>query len=548
MTKSLLTAAMLLSATAISAQPLGMPKLLSPEEAQEVSNEIIYEAPEGDTQDYTEFYDGWLWWGASMGFYYSTGSKANSQMVWADDDKVYIYNPVRTYTTNSYAVGTYADGKITVELPQCIGSYYDENGEIAYMYLNKMEEVELDGEKYYMICYPEDNFLVYDVDDKGNVTLNLGNDKDAVDTANGVNPKYLAGMTYENDPHALQCWSGFGDSFEIWSIIPKEDPITPPADVASEYWAFDTNGTKSLIEVKIDGNDIYLNGFTSYILGFWTKGTITKDNEIVFPTQQFMGKNEFGQYHYFIAAKIVPPTTESGWNTYEMIDQVTMKYDPETQVYSAPGEAFVISTYRDYIAYMALAENPMLWEQSAEMLDANPENPYVTSFSEFNPATMRGTINWNIPSTNVNGALLRTDKMYYNLYVDGDLFTFEPDEYPLFDVPTVDVPYTVGNYYDISVYRESHSITFKFEDPESFGLQSFYIADDGTVYSSELITFDLSTVGVAVNEITKEVKEVVYYNLSGALVTNPNNGIYIKRTVYTDGTCKTEKMIAPSNR
>lgn len=533
-------------ASAMLAQPMGMPKLLSPVEAPEVSNEIIYEAPEGVTKTYTEVYDGWVFWGTSMGMFYNKGNRTTNQMVWAEDSKVYIYEPVKNYTTGSYAVGTYADGKITVELPQCIGAYYDEAGEIAYMYLNKMEEVEQDGEKYYMICYPEDNFLVYDVDDEGNVTLNLGNDADAVDVENGVNPKYLAGMTYENEPHALQVWSGFGDSFEEWTLIPDEEPVTPPADLASEYWAFETLGNKSVIEVKIDGDNIYLNGFTSYIEGYWIKGTLTREKEIVFPTQQFMGKNQWGQYQYFLATKVVPPADEFSWNTYEMIDQITMKYDPETKIYSAPGEAFCVSSYRDYVSYSALAESPMLWEQPAEMLNAAPQNPYVTNFNQFNDATMRGSITWEIPYTNVNGALLRPGKMYYNFYVDGELFTFEPDEYSLFTEPTVDVPYEASNYYDIYVYRQSHDITFKFSDPESFGMQSFYIADDGNVYSSELITWETATVGINATELTKEVKEVIFYNLSGVAVAHPTNGVYIKRTVYTDGSQTTEKTVVPS--
>ncbi|MBD5359046.1 MAG: hypothetical protein HDR88_18980 [Bacteroides sp.] len=548
MTKLYFTLGSLLIGSAMSAQPLGIPKLLAPMETSEVSNEIIYEAPEGETKFYTESYDGWVFWGSQMGLFYLTGNTAYNYMVWTEDSKVYILDPVKTYTTGSYAVGTYADGKITVELPQCIGAYYDEYGEIAYMYLNKMEEVEQDGEKYYMICYPEDNYLVYDVDDEGNVKLNLGNDYNTVDTENGVNPKYLVGMTYENDPHALQVWSGFGDSFENWDIVPNETPITPPTDLVSEYWAFDTNGTAHLLEVKIDGNDIYLNGFTSYIEGYWIKGTLTREKDIVIPSQQYMGKNEYDQFYYFLATKVVPATDPDSWNTYEMIDQITMKYDSETKIYSAPGECFCVSNYRDAISYMALAENPMLWEQTPEMLNAAPENPYLGAYTPFNPETNQGTVNWMIPNTNVNDALLRTDKMYYNFYVDGELFTFEPDEYSLFSEPTTDVPYASSNFYDIFVYNQSHIITFKFSDAESFGLQSFYVADDGTTYASDLITVDLGSVGVEKSELTKEVKEVIFYNLSGAVISNPTNGIYIKRVIYTDGSQSTEKTVISAAR
>ena len=543
MTKLYFTFGSLLVGIAMSAQHSAIPKLLTPMETSEVSHEIIYEAPEGETKSYTESYDGWVFWGSQMGLFYLTDNTSYNYMVWTEDSKVYIQDPVKTYATGSYAVGTYDDGKITVDLPQCIGAYYDEYGEIAYMYLNKMEEVEQDGEKYYMICYPEDNYLVYDVDDTGNIKLNLGNDHDTVDTENGVNPKYLVGMTYENDPHALQVWSGFGDSFETWSIMSEEEPVTPPDDLTSEYWAFDTIGNENLIEVKIDGDVIYLNGFTSYMKGYWIKGIINKEKDIVFPSQQYMGKNEYDQFYYFLATKTIPATDPDSWNTYEMIDQITMKYDPKTKTYSAPGECFCVSAYRDAISYIALAEDPMLWQQNPEMLNAAPKNPYLDAYTPFNHETNQGTVNWMIPNTNVNGALLRTDKMYYNFYVDGELFTFEPDEYSLFSEPTNDVPYNASNFYDIFVYNQSHTITFKFSGAESFGLQSFYVADDGTTYASDLITVDLVSVGVERLEHTKEVKEVIFYNLSGAIVTNPTNGVYIKCVIYTDGSRVTEKTV-----
>ncbi len=534
----------LLMAATMSAQPFGMPKLLAPGDVPEVSNDIIYEAPEGESRFYAENYDGWIFWGSEYGLYYMAGNNSNNYMIWTEDSEVYILNPVMTLPTESYAKGTFADGKITVQLPQCIGAYQDEEGEIAYMYLNKLEEVEQDGEKYYMICYPEDNYLLYDVDENGNVALNLGNDKDGIDIENGINPQYLVGITYDNEPHALQVWSGFGDAFENWNLIPYEEPVTPPANITSEYWAFDTIGHESLLEIKIDGSDIYINGFTSYLEGYWIKGTLTPEKDIVIPTQQFMGKNEYDQLYYFLATKVIYAEDESSWNTYEMIDQITMKYDSETKKYSAPGECLCVSTYRDEIAYLALAESPMLWVQDPELLSAAPENPVLVEYNSFDLETNQGNVTWYIPNTNVNGSLLRTDRMYYNFYVDGELFTFEPCDYPLFDEPTTDVPYDASNLMDIFSYDQIHYITFKFADPETFGLQSFYVADDGTVYSSELITCDLESLGVTTSEFTKEVKDVIFYNLDGSVASHPiNRSIYIKRTIFTDGTQKTEKTI-----
>lgn len=533
----------IMAAASLWAQPMGMPKLLSPAELSDTPNEtIIFQAPDGEKKSYVETYDGWVYWGSEMGLYYFSDFNASNHMIWGEDSKVYIYDPVKAYSTSSYAVGTYADGKIRVDLPQCIGAYTDNEGEEQFMWLNKMEEVEQDGEKYYMICYPEDNYVEYAVDEAGNITLDLGNDKEAIDIENGEQPKYLLAMTYENEPHALQVWSGFGDAFQNWEYVPYEEPVTPPAGLASEYWAFNTIGHEHLIEVKIDGNDIYMNGFSSYIEQFWIKGTLTPEKEIVFPTQQYMGMDEYDQNYYFLATKTIPGG-EDEWNTYEMIDQITMKYDPETKVYSAPGECLCVSSYRNVIAYYALAEDPMLWQQDPESLNAAPENPEFISFSPRTDDNFEGSLVWRIPNKNVNGALLPTVRMYYNMYVDGELFTFEPDEYKLFDEPTTDVPYDASNFMDIFSYDQNFYISIRFFDPESFGMQSFYVAEDGTTYASELITANVSPSAVKGIENVAKVVSEQYFDLSGRSIATPAEGICIVKRTYSDGTVHTEKTI-----
>lgn len=106
-----LAASCLLVTSVMGAYPLGAPKLHSPQEATGVDNEVIYEAPEGESKNYSENYSGWMFWGSDFGLYYSADNKAYNEIVWTSDSKVYIFDPVKTSPTNSYAVGTYADGK-----------------------------------------------------------------------------------------------------------------------------------------------------------------------------------------------------------------------------------------------------------------------------------------------------------------------------------------------------------------------------------------------------------------------------------------------------
>ena len=538
MKKSLLFSAIqLLAVTTVMAQPLGMPKLVPNNADGQDPTDIISQAPEGETKYYNESYEGWVFWGQEYGLQYMSGTTTN-KIVWCSNGEVYIQNPVANYSTGTFAKGTYADGKITVELPQCIGSYYDTDGNMKDMYLNKLEEVEQDGEKYYMICYPEDNYLEYDVDDAGNVKLNLGNSAD-YDVTTGNNPKYLVGVTYSNEPHALQVWSGYGDTFETWNIIDNGEPVTPPADAVMQEWAFETLGKKSIVQVAVDGNDIYVDGFTSYMKGYWFKGTM-EDGKITFSTNQYMGKNEWDQFYYFMAARIFVDET-SEWNQYEPIDKVTLVYNPETGMYTAQeDETFIVSMSNEYISATAIAENPSMWQQTPEMFKAKPLNPSLTNCLN-NPGI--STLEWDIPNENEKGAILSGNKMYYNLYVDGELYTFTPEEYPLFTEPTTDVPYEASNYYDIYVYNTSHTIYLKKDIAETVALQSFYVDEDGTKYASDLVTENVLGTGIGKVEGGKQAVSTEYFNLSGVKTTRPAAGMYIMKTKYNDGTSSVKKVL-----
>ena len=538
MKKSLLFSAIqLLAVTTVMAQPLGTPKLVPNNADGQDPTDIISQAPEGETKYYNESYEGWVFWGQEYGLQYMSGTTTN-KIVWCSNGEVYIQNPVANYSTGTFAKGTYADGKITVELPQCIGSYYDTDGNMKDMYLNKLEEVEQDGEKYYMICYPEDNYLEYDVDDAGNVKLNLGNSAD-YDVTTGNNPKYLVGVTYSNEPHALQVWSGYGDTFETWNIIDNGEPVTPPADAVMQEWAFETLGKKSIVQVAVDGNDVYVDGFTSYMKGYWFKGTM-EDGKITFPTNQYMGKNEWDQFYYFMAARIFVDET-SEWNQYEPIDKVTLVYNPETGMYTAQeDETFIVSTSKENISATAIAENPSMWQQTPEMFKAKPLNPSLTNCLN-NPGI--STLEWDIPNENEKGAILSGNKMYYNLYVDGELYTFTPEEYPLFTEPTTDVPYEASNYYDIYVYNTSHTIYLKKDIAETVALQSFYVDEDGTKYASDLVTENVLGTGIGKVEGGKQAVSTEYFNLSGVKTTRPAAGMYIMKTKYNDGTSSVKKVL-----
>ena len=507
----------------------------------DVPTQPIYEAPDGNKVFYDESYGAWQLYEGDEPFY-SNGTIVN-KIVWCDNNEVYIANAVAPLFSEGYAKGTYADGKITVKLPQCIAEYYDEDGAIKPLYINKMEEVDVTGDpynpdgKYYMICYEEDNTIVYNVDADGNVSLDLGNGD--FDVEAGVNPKYILGVTYSNEPHVLYGWIGFGDAVEKWNVIHNPDPVCPPETAELQEWAYETLGVPTIVDVAVYGNDVYIKDFVTYIRGCWFKG-VKEGDKITFADGQYMGLNEYDQFYYFRTAKVVYDE-ETGFEDYVPIEKMTLTFNPETRRYETADEYFMICASLADLSPYYISEHPSLWQQDPEMLKAAPQNPSVSYFAEYDETAGQGGIIWEIPNVNVNDAILNANRMYYNMYVDDEIYEFEPELYPLFEETTVDVPYTASNFYNILTYDTTHTIYYYFPTPHSFSLQSFYVDTDGTTYASEKILYQISS-GIDSASVEKEVAGVTYTSLTGLAVKNPSNGMYIRTTTYSDGSRKVEKV------
>ena len=87
---------------------------------------------------------------------------------------------------------------------------------------------------------------------------------------------------------------------------------------------------------------------------------------------------------------------------------------------------------------------------------------------------------------------------------------------------------------------ELHEIYLYDEGFTTLGIQSHFVGTDGKTYSSDIMTYDITT-GVTSVEAAKEVKNVEFFNINGAKVSRPDKGLYVMRSTYTDGTTRTVK-------
>lgn len=76
-------------------------------------------------------------------------------------------------------------------------------------------------------------------------------------------------------------------------------------------------------------------------------------------------------------------------------------------------------------------------------------------------------------------------------------------------------------------------------------MKEYYVYTQGEeemMTESDLITVDISSSNVEKMTGEKEITSVIFYNLAGQKVINPNNGVFIKKVNYADGTTSTFKV------
>ena len=147
------------------------------------------------------------------------------------------------------------------------------------------------------------------------------------------------------------------------------------------------------------------------------------------------------------------------------------------------------------------------------------------------------------------GNLHNPDKLFYNIYFDGELFTFYPDEYKGIKDEMTDVPMNFTDYNDFMVSGQMHTVYFFLQGITSVGVQEVY-KDGDKAYKSNLMSYTVNEDGTLtgidrniVNKGEANVKSVSYTDLSGRTISQPQRGIYLKTVKFADGSQKTVKYL-----
>lgn len=507
---------------------------------------MIEELPEGVTDalyardSYFFAVDGW-------GQMYSSRDYGMATYVAVSDTEVYIRDPFAGRPTGTWLKGEREGDKVSVTFPQkmLVETYpdweQDPEGDLGititdYYYAYK-----------FTLKQGEDKSS-FEIDSENPVitfTISDGELKQEGDAFIGMVGEYRM-YDKDNNPYTGFNWMGFADGqLEYSKVTAKYEEA--PADLTFEKWILDNQGDLTFVDMATSGEDVYIKGFiqTEYNgerIFPAIKGTL-KDGKLVFDSTQYLGVDP----RYDHVAYFMPGTYEEGvpsedeWeveNIYYPASSITFAYDEVNKTFTcSEGEALVISALPDRTFVILALDEPVLrWQDmSTPLVPCTPTDLMYKYWEEYE----YGAVGFSLSSESEDGRLMDLSNLYYTLYIDGDEFTFYPDEYWDLEEPMTDVPY---DYWDsaINAFGDEHEVLLYVQNIETIGVKAKYVNLDGEVTTSEMATLSVS----GVNEVAAgEPVKTEWYDLQGRRLTAPAEGLMIRRDIDAEGNIVVRKVM-----
>ena len=489
----------------------------------------IMETPEGTLYDnmYASSFAYGLGWGD---IYIQDVDGGIGKVVEGTDGNLYIYNPI-------------SQGYIWFSILPWIKAEPTDKG----TYVVKLPQLYIldAGDPYYAYCmhYDEDEGMPV-VEEEGEIEFAW---EDGVLTQLGDKFIGLCDATAD--------WFYMADQHIVYA--PQNDvPITLSdseyyiQSYTMTYLSDPTDLTKTkdrIVDVAIDGNDIYI-GYLNDNTPNYIKGTLA-DGKATFPTRQYLGVDPYYNGHIYVLtgeAYVDAETYSSPVFNYNLNDEIVFSVDEDARHIVAEWPAAMVtnvgpntlSILNDYVG-------PGL--EAFDEVPAVPATPLISA----EDMTVNTTSGWvalrfTIPTTDVDGYKLNENKLYYNIILDDEVYTFDPETYIGLSTAMTDIPYNFQDNvnFDIYINNGRHTVYLYTTDFEFVGIQSIYTAG-GEVNRSEMATVKNPSHS-GIEEIGSGAQAIAtrYYDAFGReLPAAPATGLYLQRTTYSNGTTSTIKVV-----
>ena len=347
-----------------------------------------------------------------------------------------------------------------------------------------------------------------------------------IDAANGVyvfEGDFLENADYTDKSYYLNYFNA-GATISI-AEAQEEVPelVVVPEGLKTESWTFSAteyNGpaVAKNVNVGFDGDDVYVQGLSSYLPDAWVKGTL-EDGLVTFAAGQYLGSYG-GQDLWFI-----------GFNIERFaVQDFVMTYDSETATLASSVVEDILGI-NAYKAKVQASLYEMYQDVKIKMITEKAATPATPSVNNMNFSYYGDIIEFNIPMKDVDGDGLIENLLSYKLYYDnGDgepqVITFTKDLYTKLENDMTEIPYGFldntdeeGNpegydFYPSSVYLNMEHNTWK-----RVGIQTIYIGG-GESHASEIGWYTITWPQVVSLPDGAEVK---LYDFTGEYYTRNGN-------------------------
>lgn len=455
-------------------------------------------------------------------------------VVFGDDNKVYFKDILSLYRYYSFITGVMDDeGVITVPLPQTV----DYNLTGLPLNICLFEKAPAGSEEPYIVSDIQYVEFIYDKE-ADTITLNLP----------GEEQDYLLGLTI-----ALGDGWFLGDGEYAMEFKPTyyDTNISQmPEGVPEVMYMFREGDTGYPVYVAEVGNSLYIRGLSELFPYGVIRATVN-DNIATIRQMQIVG-TDYGWWAYIRLIQFAG--MNQGQEMWEWVTDNKVTYD--LQIDRTNNVITCLTGYMDEYILVLTAPLPVedyYYEEfdnftiSLPDLEGTPEDPEDIAVIDFGNMYQIGVV---IPTVSTDDNLLDVSSLYYRIYIDGDVWEFEPDPsegiYLGLDGPTTEIPFNLTNGVDInSAYYNMRFVWIYATGATEFGVQSVYkyggtVTESQIVSTTETTDFDDSGVDSVGSDI---VVTQNYYDLNGRKVTTPGKGLYIVKKTMGDGTVKSSKIM-----
>ena len=195
------------------------------------------------------------------------------------------------------------------------------------------------------------------------------------------------------------------------------------------------------------------------------------------------------------------------------------------------------------VFYLDYWNNPVICVPPADM-DLTPQPAMNLDWGDYFSYWGFNVFQFGVTNLSVQNYALDTSNMYYRILFDGEVQTFyAEDSDGALEKDMTNIPFN-GTYYDYFYdYDTNRQVYVYVEGLETIGVEMVYVDAEGNEYVSEAATLDLGPVGVEAISQGADIMGREFYDLNGRRIANPAGGIFMVKSIFSDGSVKVNKRI-----